>query len=80
MTTENNKQNQQVVERVIVKEISKVWDTYSYKWWLNSDSFIKRSLAVIWYNFIGSILLYLMFVLIIVVIAIVYTAIRHWIH
>lgn len=75
----NQEQQEKVVEKVVIKEI-KVWDTYSYKWWLNSDSFIKRALAVVWYNFVGTILLYLMFVLIIVVIAIIYTAIRHWIH
>lgn len=61
---QNNKQQEQIVERVIVKEVSKWWDTHSYKWWLNSDSFIKRSLAVVWYNFAGALITYGIFFLI----------------
>lgn len=31
-------------------------DTHSYKGWLNSDSFIKRCLAVLGYGFVASII------------------------
>ncbi len=32
-------------------------ETYSYKGWLNSDSFLKRVLAIMGYGAIGQILL-----------------------
>lgn len=34
-------------------------DTYSYKGWLNSDSFIKRSFACLGYQIVATLLLYL---------------------
>ncbi len=33
-------------------------ETYSYKGWLNSDSFVKRCFAVLGYNFVGTLMLY----------------------
>ncbi len=33
-------------------------DTHSYKGWLNSDSFIKRALAVIGYSTVGTLIIY----------------------
>ncbi|MBI4019320.1 MAG: hypothetical protein HY364_03625 [Candidatus Aenigmarchaeota archaeon] len=33
-------------------------DAHSYKGWLNSDSFIKRALAVFAYNLAGSLIIY----------------------
>lgn len=33
-------------------------DTYSYKGWLISDSFWKRALAIVGYNFVGTLILY----------------------
>jgi hypothetical protein len=33
-------------------------ETYSYKGWLNSDSFWKRSLAVVGYSFVGTFIIY----------------------
>jgi len=43
-------------------------DTYSYKWWLNSDSFIKRAFAVVWYNFIWTLIFYLIVLIIVLVV------------
>lgn len=43
-------------------------DTHSYKGWLNSDSFIKRSVAVVGYYSIGSIILMMPFMFVIMVI------------
>ncbi len=40
------------------KKISKV-DSFSYKWWLLSDSFIKRSLASLGYHIMGMIFVYI---------------------
>ena len=47
-------------------------DTYSYKGWLNSDSFFKRVFAVLGYNMLGSLIIMipfyiLMFIVIFVV-------------
>ncbi|MFZ2593787.1 MAG: hypothetical protein WAX38_03375 [Minisyncoccia bacterium] len=39
-----------------------VGETYSYKGWLNSDSFIKRALGVLGYSFVGSLILYIPFI------------------
>ena len=39
-------------------------DTNSYKGWLNSDYFLKRALAVLWYQtvgIVGIILIYVVF-------------------
>lgn len=33
-------------------------DTHSYKGWLNSDSFMKRALAVVGYSTAGTLILY----------------------
>ena len=33
-------------------------DTNSYKGWLNSDYFLKRILAVLWYSVLGTIFIY----------------------
>ncbi|MBS3054382.1 MAG: hypothetical protein J4431_02495 [Candidatus Aenigmarchaeota archaeon] len=33
-------------------------DTHSYRGWLNSDSFVKRALAVVGYNLAGSLVIY----------------------
>jgi len=33
-------------------------ETYSYKGWLNSDSFWKRALAVVGYSFVGTFIIY----------------------
>ncbi len=33
-------------------------DTHSYKGWLNSDSFLKRALAVIGYSTVGTLIIY----------------------
>lgn len=33
-------------------------DTYSYKGWLNSDSFLKRAFAVVGYQFAASLIFY----------------------
>lgn len=39
-------------------------DTYSYKGWLISDSFIKRAFAVLGYNMVAGLMLYIPFVVI----------------
>jgi hypothetical protein len=46
-------------EVIVVEKKSK--DTHSYKGWLNSDSFIKRSLAVAGYSIVGTLILYIPF-------------------
>ena len=33
-------------------------DTYSYKGWLNSDSFVKRAFAVLGYNWVAILMAY----------------------
>lgn len=33
-------------------------DTYSYKGWLNSDSFLKRAFAVFGYSLISTLIIY----------------------
>jgi len=71
----NNQEQQKVVERVIVREV-KVWDTYSYKWRLNSDNIIKRALAVVWYNFLWGIISYFI-LLIIIIIWVFFIALMH---
>ncbi len=38
-------------------------DTYSYKGWLISDSFIKRAFAVLGYNMVAGLILYIPFVI-----------------
>lgn len=38
-------------------------DTYSYKGWLNSDSFIKRAFGVLGYYSIASIILVIVFLI-----------------
>ena len=43
-------------------------DTYSYKGWLNSDSFFKRMLAIMGYSMVGGMLIYAaMFALLLVI-------------
>lgn len=39
-------------------------DTYSYKGWLNSDSFLKRAFAVLGYNMVAGLMLYIPLVII----------------
>lgn len=39
--------------------MTKKAETYSYKGWLISDSFIKRSLASVGYHFMGGIFIWL---------------------
>ncbi|MFA6427873.1 MAG: hypothetical protein WCW16_05575 [Candidatus Magasanikbacteria bacterium] len=43
-------------------------DTFSYKGWLISDSFIKRSFASLGYHFMGVIFIYLMIMVVALVI------------
>ncbi|KAF5038290.1 hypothetical protein DSECCO2_555840 [anaerobic digester metagenome] len=51
-------------------------DTYSYKGWLVSDSFLKRALAVFGYNFVAGLIiwvgLFIIFMLFGVVAALVF--------
>lgn len=47
-------------------------DTYSYKGWLVSDSFLKRMLAIMGYNMVGGMIIYgimFLFLLLIVFLA-----------
>ncbi len=37
-------------------------DTYSYKGWIISDSFIKRSFAALGYQFMGTLFLYVVII------------------
>lgn len=46
-------------------------ETYSYKGWLNSDSFIKRCMAVIGYNIVGTLMIYGIIIAIALVIGII---------
>jgi hypothetical protein len=47
------------------EEIKSKVDTHSYKGWLNSDSFIKRSLAIFGYNTVGSFIVLIPFYILI---------------
>lgn len=38
-------------------EAPKTVDTYSYKGWMNSDSFMKRSFGVFGYHFVSSLII-----------------------
>lgn len=49
----------------MVKEIKK--DTYSYKGWLNSDSFMKRAFAILGYQSVAGLIIYGVFVAIFMV-------------
>lgn len=44
-------------------------DTFSYKGWLNSDSFLKRALAVVGYNIVGGIVLYIPIIVLILLVS-----------
>lgn len=39
-------------------------DTYSYKGWLNSDSFLKRAFAILGYNSVASLIIAIPFYII----------------
>jgi hypothetical protein len=52
---------------IYVKEKSP--DTHSYKGWLNSDSFWKRSLAVLGYNTVGKLLIYIPILILILILS-----------
>ncbi len=39
-------------------------ETYSYKGWLNSDSFFKRTFAVMWYSIMAQVFIFFIFLLI----------------
>ena len=54
---------------MIEKNTVKKGDTFSYKGWLISDSFIKRSLACLWYNTIWWLIVYLILIVVILVVA-----------
>lgn len=41
------------------KKVKKV-DTYSYKWWLNSDSFLRRAFACLGYQFVAGLILWVL--------------------
>ena len=53
-------------------------DTHSYQGYLNSDSFIKRSMGVLGYNTIGTLLIYVAMI-VIGVIFVILTAIASFI-
>ncbi len=40
-------------------------DTYSYSGWLNSDKFLKRTLAVMGYTAVGTLLIYIPIILLV---------------
>ncbi len=39
------------------KGVKKVEDTYSYKGWLNSDSFLKRAFSILGYMFVAQMII-----------------------
>ena len=52
-----------------LKTMNKKKDTFSYKGWLNSDSFIKRMLAIMGYYITGQLLLATIFFMIWIIVA-----------
>ena len=46
-------------------------DTYSYRGWLNSDSFLKRAFAIIGYNIVAQIIISVALVLFFMVLGII---------
>jgi len=46
-------------------------DTYSYQGWLNSDSFLKRTLAITGYSIVGTLLIYVAILVVILLIALI---------
>ncbi len=62
--TEQNKQTQNMEvpkneQNIKVYNNKKNKDTYSYQGWLNSDSFLKRALAVTGYSIVGTLIGYI---------------------
>ncbi len=46
------------------KEGKKTEDTYSYKGWLNSDSFLKRAFSILGYMFVAQMIIQIPFIII----------------
>ncbi len=47
-------------------------DTHNYQGWLNSDSFVKRALAVYGYNLVGGLIISVPVIIIFIVLAMVF--------
>ena len=47
-------------------------DTYSYKGWLNSDSFFKRAFAVLGYSWLATMIIYVILLGVIFVLALIF--------
>jgi len=47
-------------------------ETYSYKGWLNSDSFLKRAFAVLGYQSVGVLVIYGVFLVIAIILGIIF--------
>ena len=47
-------------------------ETYSYKGWLNSDSFLKRSFASLGYQFVATLIIYFALVIVVIIFAIIF--------
>ncbi|HIH25396.1 hypothetical protein J4476_01570 [Candidatus Woesearchaeota archaeon] len=47
-------------------------ETYSYKGWLNSDSFLKRSFACLGYQFVATLIIYFALVIVVIIFAIIF--------
>ncbi|MCC7565431.1 MAG: hypothetical protein KO206_04020 [Methanomicrobiaceae archaeon] len=50
-------------------------DTYSYKGWLVSDSFLKRAFAVFGYNLVAGLIIWLLLAAIFLILALILAAI-----
>jgi len=48
-------------------------DTYSYKGWLNSDSFLKRAFAILGYQMVAGLIIYGIFLGVILIFALLFS-------
>ena len=61
MSDNIKKSKENIEEQNTIKIEEKSKDTYSYKWWLISDSFLKRAFAVWWHYFVANLIIVLIF-------------------
>ncbi len=62
---ENEKIGSEIVEE---KKVSSWGDTHSYKWWLNSDSFLKRAFAIYGYSMVAAFIILIPFYIVMFII------------
>jgi hypothetical protein len=51
-------------KQITRKKTKKTEDTYSYRGWLNSDSFLKRAFSIFGYAIVANLIIYIPFAII----------------